>query len=368
MSILCTWVYTVVAALLLLQPVSGQANVDGGRSQLPGMKQDIFDQVQRNKKNGPQMKGKAPPPCPKSDLMSPVYSLAYVSGEIFVRLNSSEGQCERLISIGGANFSELKNASRTCGPVGEWKARIAENMSSMFFQGGFDWVKHSNETIEVETENGIFQIEVNEDKYDAMLNCWRYACSCEQAANPAGRAILIALLIGAIGFIGFDSIKLLFKKGAKPQKHVVCKKGHKVEEGKLIRTHSCDVCYARGTMYACTGTCGYDMCKKCYKEAKAKAKTAWKEWVVKHPEDGKKDKKEKDDDDKEDKEDEDDKAETSGADKSEAESGKDENDADDKKSETDKSEKDKSETDKSDADGKNDEADDAKGEGKASKE
>merc|ERR1712039_955961 len=253
----------------------------GGRSQLPGMKQDMFDQVNRNKKTGPQMKGKAPPPCPRSDGMSAFYSLAYVSGKIYVRLNSSEGDCEELISIGGVNFTELKNASLTCGPVGEWKLRIAENMSSMFFQGGYEWVRHSNETIEVVTEKGTFQVEVNEEKYEAMMACWRYACGCEQAANPIGRAILIAMLVGAIGFLGYDGIKLMFKPKTKPSKHVLCKKGHKVEEGKPLRTHSCDVCYARGTTFVCSQNCGYDMCKKCYNDAKAKAKKEYKDWIEK---------------------------------------------------------------------------------------
>merc|ERR1712194_488800 len=173
-------------------------------------------------------------------------------------------------------MGELRNASRTCGPVGEWKYRIAENMSTMFFQGGYDWVKHSNETIEVITEEGTFMVEVNEEKYESMLTCWKYACGCEQAANPMGRAIGIALLIGAIGFISYDGIKIMFKGKKKPSKHVLCKKGHKVVEGKPLKTHSCDMCYARGTTYVCVQNCGFDMYKKCYKDAKDKAKTAYK--------------------------------------------------------------------------------------------
>merc|ERR1712050_208791 len=113
----------------------------------------------------------------------------------------------------------------------------------------------------------------------------------------------------------------MFKKGQKPPKHVTCRKGHKVEEGdKPLRTHSCDICYSRGTTYACVKNCGYDLCKKCYKEQKAKVKAAYKEWLEKHPEDAKKEKK-----DKEEKEDEDDDRsndDASGADKSEPESNK----------------------------------------------
>merc|ERR1711972_440976 len=98
------------------------------------------------------MPSKGPPDCPKSDHMSPFWGLTYVNGEWCVKLNT----------IGGANFTTLTNASRTCGPAGEWKKRIAEELSAVFFQGVLEWVKHENETIEVETEEGTFEIEVNE--------------------------------------------------------------------------------------------------------------------------------------------------------------------------------------------------------------
>merc|ERR1719252_286962 len=98
-------------------------------------------------------------------------TLAFAEGELFVRLEATEGPCHKLISVGGANLTELKNASKTCGPAGEWKKRIAEEMSAVFFQGGLDWVKSENETIEVVTDAGVFEAAVSEAKYEVMLEC-----------------------------------------------------------------------------------------------------------------------------------------------------------------------------------------------------
>jgi len=299
-------VSVAVLVLLSCSCCTHAQSIDGGRSELPGMKQDMFDQLGRNKgKPGPTKTGKGPPECPRSDGLSAFPGLAFVGSELFVKLNSSEEKCQRLISIGGANASELKNASRTCGPAGEWKKRIAENMSSIFFQGGFDWVRSENETLEVVTEEGTFEIEVNEAKYMEMLSCWKYACECEQAKNPMGRAIFMSLLAIAVTGLGYDSFKLLWGKivGEKPSKHVLSKSGHRMVEvtGKSVKNHYCDMCGAAGAGYTCSGGTNYDLCKKCYKEAKKKAKTAWKEWVEKHPEDAvKKDDKDEADDGDED--------------------------------------------------------------------
>lgn len=283
----------------LAQPACTQ-NIDGGRSELPGMRQDMFDQVQKNKKSGGRSQaGKGPPECPKSDMMSAVYSVAFASGEVFVRVNRTEGKCERLISIGGAHLANMTNYSKSCGPVGEWKRRIAENMSSVFFQGGFDWVKSENETIEIITEDGTYQAEVNEGKYEHMMDCWKGACGCEQANNPIARMIFIAMLVIAVGGLGKDVVIVLYDKiiGKKPAKHVECKHGHRMEEVALQERHFCDLCSLRGTLYQCGKSCNYDMCKKCYKAAKVKVKADWDKWCEKHPEDKKKSKKDKKDDD-----------------------------------------------------------------------
>merc|ERR1712187_1005736 len=136
-----------------------------------------------------------------------------MGNDVFVRLNSCKGKGEKLISVGGANYSVLTNASRTCGPAGEWKRRIAENMSSVFFQGGLDWVKHDNETIEVVLENGeTHMIEVSEHKYEEMLACWKYACGCEQANAPITRVVFFTLFAIAFVGLGYDSFKLAWAK------------------------------------------------------------------------------------------------------------------------------------------------------------
>merc|ERR1712226_466209 len=117
---------------------------------------------------------------------------------------------------------------------------------------------------------------------------------------------MMAMLVIAIGGVGVDFGKVLWGKikGKKPPKHVECKNGHRMEEVKHQDRHFCDVCKARGTIYKCAHSRNYDLCKKCYKAAKVKAKAEWEKWCVKHPEDAKKKKKkeekaEKDDSGKE---------------------------------------------------------------------
>lgn len=299
--------------VLLAHPVAAQPNIDGGRSDLPGMKQDIFDQVNRAKKQGHQQRGKGPPECPKSDKMTPFMSMSFVGTELFVRINSSEGKCEKFISVGGANYSVLANASKTCGPAGEWKKRIAEEMSAVFFQGGLEWVKSENETIEVVTEDGVYQAEVSEAKYAEMEACWKMSCDCEQAKNPITRCVLIALFVIAAGGLSVDSFKLAWEtiRGKKPPKHVQCKKGHKMSESNYASNHLCDICRKSGTQYQCNEKCNYDLCKDCYKKKKKEIKAKYKEWLEKHPDDPDNKKKDKEDKEEEDKADDDEKKEDS---------------------------------------------------------
>merc|ERR1712232_332969 len=156
--------------------------------------------------------------------------MAWGSREIFVKLNSSADKCSKLITIGGANYTTLQNASMTCGPRGEWKSRISENLSSIFFQGGLEWVKHENETIEVVTEDGTFEVPVTEERYQDLLACWARGCDCEQVKNPAGRAVLLALVAIAVIGLGHDGVRWLRDKfkDKKPSKHVMSPKGHKM--------------------------------------------------------------------------------------------------------------------------------------------
>merc|ERR1719454_581838 len=261
----------------------------------------MFDQINRQKKGQQQRSslGKGPPDCPKSDKMTPFASMAFVGPDLFVRLETLEGTCHKLISVGGANLTVLRNASLTCGPAGEWKKRVAEEMSMVFFQGGLDWVKSENETIEVVTEEGTFQTEINEAKYATMMDCWKRSCGCEQANNPKMKIVLITLLACALGGLSYDSMKLAWEqfKGSKPSKYVQCKKGHRMVEVKEQYSHICDICRKSGTCYQCTASCNYDMCKVCYKAAKKKQKSKYKDWLEKHPEDEDNKKKDKDEDD-----------------------------------------------------------------------
>jgi len=318
-----TWLaraLSIALAALCAELVSSQPNIDGGRGDLPGMKKDMFDEVNRAKKGGGQQNrmGKGPPDCPKSDKMSPFYNIAFTDGEMFVRLDSAEGPCIKVLSIGGnaaarladptlevvksANYTEMRNASLTCGPAGEWKKRIAEEMSMVFFQGGYEWVKSENGTMEVETEAGTFTTEVNEAKFAAMMECWKQACGCEQAKNPKMKIILFSLLVAALLGLSYDSISVAMDslRGKKPPKHVECKKGHRLIEVAPAYSHICDICRKTGTAYQCQVSCNFDMCKVCYKAAKKKTRATFKTWLEKHPDDEDNKKKSKDDDDEDD--------------------------------------------------------------------
>jgi len=293
----------LAAVALCAQIVTSQPSIDGGRGDLPGMKQDMFDMHKKQQKAGKMKLGKEPPPCPKSDKMSAFTSMALLNGEIFVRLDASDGPCHKLISIGlnqsespPANFSVLKNASLTCGPVGEWKKRVAEEMSMVFFQGGLEWVKSENETIQVITEQCVDEVctnhttitQINEAKYEELLQCWSRSCDCEQAKNPKMKIILFTIFALALGGLGFDSFKCAWAslKGSKPSKHVLSKKEHRMVEVNFAYSHICDICRKTGTCYSSAVTSdNYDMCKLCYKAAKKKARAAWKLWLEKHPED-----------------------------------------------------------------------------------
>jgi len=298
----------VVACFFLLvfsQTAICAAQVDGGRSELPGMKKDMFDQYQNNKKKPQQAKSKAPPPCPRSDFMSPFTGITFSSSEMYVRLNGTEGKCTRLITVGGYNFTNMMNFSRTCGPAGEWKRRVAENLSTIFFQGGSEsWAKHDGDIIEVITEEGTFEVNVTEAKYEEMVECWKRGCGCEQANHPTMKVLFITMGVIAISGLCYDSFKAAYKKivGEKPPKHVLSKAGHRMVKIKPSSKYYCDACGSRGVAYQCSGDTEYHLTKKCYEEAKAKVKIAWKKWLEDHPEDrkSKKDGKDDKDDDGED--------------------------------------------------------------------
>eukprot|EP00438_Fugacium_kawagutii_P012313 Skav221944 [mRNA] locus=scaffold195:454455:456900:+ [translate_table: standard] len=113
---------------LLWVAICAAQTTDGGRGELPGMRKDIFDQMKDAKNKGPK----------------------------HVKINDTEEKCRRIVSIGGANASALFDASRTCGAVGEWKRRVAEELSAVYFVGGWEeeWPKSEGEPVEIEFEDG----------------------------------------------------------------------------------------------------------------------------------------------------------------------------------------------------------------------
>mmetsp|Transcript_53694 Transcript_53694/g.100623 ORF Transcript_53694/g.100623 Transcript_53694/m.100623 type:complete len:294 (-) Transcript_53694:159-1040(-) len=216
---------------------------DGGRSELPGMKKDIFDQMKDAKNKG--QSGAQPAKradCPKSDKLSPFRAFCIVQGEIFVKFNDTDEKCRKIVSIGGANTSALFAASRTCGAAGEWKRRVAEELSAVYFVGGWEeWPKSEGEPVEVELVDGNFSVPITAENYEAIKDCWARGCGCEQAANPKMKGILFALLAICVFGIGWDSVKLTFerffsdkkkdKKDKKDKKEKKEKKDKKAKKG-----------------------------------------------------------------------------------------------------------------------------------------
>merc|ERR1712083_262755 len=204
---------------------------DGGRGDLPGMKRDMFDQINKQKQQGGAgAKEKKRPECPKSDELSPFTSFAIVGGNIFVKFNESDATCRRLISVGGANISSLFSAARTCGAVGEWKRRVAEELSAMYFiTGGEGWPKSEGEPIELELEDGNYSIPITPANYELIKDCWARGCGCEQAANPKMKVVMLTLLAIALTGLGWDAVKMGYEKffGKKKDKEKKEKKKEK---------------------------------------------------------------------------------------------------------------------------------------------
>ncbi|CAE7333294.1 preA [Symbiodinium pilosum] len=209
---------------------------DGGRSELPGMKKDIFDQMKDAKNKG--QSGAQPAKradCPKSDQLSPFRAFCIVQGEIFVKFNDTDDKCRKIVSVGGANTSALFAASRTCGAAGEWKRRVAEELSAVYFVGGWEeWPKSEGEPVEVELEDGNFSVPITAENYEVIKDCWARGCGCEQAANPKMKGVLWSLLAICVFGIGWDGIKLTWEKisgGKKKDKDKKDKKEKKSKKG-----------------------------------------------------------------------------------------------------------------------------------------
>jgi len=130
-----------------------------------------------------------------------------------VKLNDTDEKCRRIISIGGANTSALFAASRTCGAAGEWKRRVAEELSAVYFVGGWEeWPKSEGEPIDLELEDGNMSMPITTENYELIKECWARGCGCEQAANPKVKAILWSLLAICVGGIALDSFKVTKEK------------------------------------------------------------------------------------------------------------------------------------------------------------
>eukprot|EP00930_Biecheleria_cincta_P040885 TRINITY_DN2799_c0_g1_i1.p1 TRINITY_DN2799_c0_g1~~TRINITY_DN2799_c0_g1_i1.p1 ORF type:complete len:294 (-),score=86.00 TRINITY_DN2799_c0_g1_i1:64-945(-) len=225
----------LLALFLFLQ--SSAQSTDGGRGDLPGMKRDMFDQINKQKQQGGAgAKEKKRPECPKSDQNSPFTAFAIVGGNIYVKFNESDATCRRLTSVAGANISSLFAAARTCGAVGEWKRRVAEELSAMYFiTGGEGWPKSDGEPIEVELEDGNYSIPITPANYELIKDCWARGCGCEQAANPKMKVVMLTLLAIALSGLGWDVFKMVYEKffgGKKKDKEKKEKKDKKEKKEK----------------------------------------------------------------------------------------------------------------------------------------
>jgi len=209
----CSFHHLALALCVFLLQCTAQST-DGGRGDLPGMKKDIFDHMKDVKnKGGAGAKEAKRPECPKSDGLSPLQAFAIVQKQIFVKLSDSDPTCRRLISIGGANTSSLFAAAKTCGAAGEWKKRVAEELSAMYFiHGGDAWPKSDGEPIELELEDGNFSIPITAENYEKIKECWARGCGCEQASNPKMKMVLFACLLLALTGLGWDVISALSTK------------------------------------------------------------------------------------------------------------------------------------------------------------
>jgi len=181
---------------------------DGGRSKILFNQHDKFNM---GPKTGTSTKTKE---CPRADELSPFSGIAFAGGDILVRLNETDTapMCQVLKRIGSAPGNETSveaekmiEFSKRCGPVGEYKRRIAESWSIPMFTGGLDWVSNDGETIWVETDQtgpeGVL-VEVTKAKWELSKDCWTQGCECEQTKSPRVRIGLY--ILGALMFLGLS--------------------------------------------------------------------------------------------------------------------------------------------------------------------
>ncbi|CAD7948483.1 unnamed protein product [Amoebophrya sp. A25] len=146
----------VVVGFLTGSTAYARFEYDGGRSKILFNNHDRFNMDPAS--NQPGVKTKE---CPKAEELSPFAGIAFAGGDILVRFDEDDSMptCRVLKKIGtsageeGAVEAEKMNEfAKRCGPVGEYKRRIAESWNIPMFTGGVDWVGGEGEEIWVETE------------------------------------------------------------------------------------------------------------------------------------------------------------------------------------------------------------------------
>jgi len=179
-------------------------------------KEDVFDQVTKQRKKSPGADQQ--PDCKAPDGLSPFANLAFVGGKIYVRreLNDTNTTCEELIHIAHKNVTELMKGAKMCGPVGEVKRRIAQNLFGVFWAAGFDgWPQGEDKTILVQTDNFEGEVELSEEKFAKLEACWMEGCGCDQAQSPMMRVVFAILFVVCLSGLGYDSVMLMIGKNKK---------------------------------------------------------------------------------------------------------------------------------------------------------
>ncbi|CAD7965455.1 unnamed protein product [Amoebophrya sp. A120] len=191
-------------------PVHAAFEYDGGRSKILF---NNYDKFNTGPKAGPGVKVKE---CPRADELSPFSGIAFADSQILVRVNETDSspQCQVLKKIGSnaetaVEAEKMIEFAKRCGPVGEYKRRIAESWSIPMFTGGLDWVSGEGEELYIETDQhpeGLM-VNVTKDKWESAKNCWAMGCDCEQTKSPRVRIFLYLLGVCCLVGLGWDVIR-----------------------------------------------------------------------------------------------------------------------------------------------------------------
>jgi len=217
---------------VLLSISVAQAQHYYGDDKNPHRRKDVFDEVKSGQGKRQNLANKQPE-CPTADGLSPFSSLAFVDGEIYIRrtLEDDNPKCEKLIEIATHNTTALMKAGKACGPVGEWKRRIASNLFAVFWSGGLDgWPTGEEKTMFIKTDSFIGEIELSPEKFERLEACWMEGCGCEQAQSPGMRIFFAICLILCLMGLGYDSLSLVNGKKKKKKERDPEKEAKKKEK------------------------------------------------------------------------------------------------------------------------------------------